>query len=162
MDDADFLRLAYDAAHRLSEDPATQNGAVLVSGEGTVLGIGANRFPRGVEKYPPRLMRPLKYDFLIHAEADAIAAAAMAGAATKGATLYCPWAACPPCAQLIIQAGIARLVTHSLVMDKTPERWRGPIKIAMEMLSEAGVKQIDVARAVLGPEIRFDGVLWTP
>lgn len=46
----------------------------------------------------------------VHAEANAIAFAARHGVATNGAWLYTTLAPCLPCAQLIINAGIIRVV----------------------------------------------------
>ena len=46
-----------------------------------------------------------------HAELNAIANAARAGAATNEATLYCKFLPCYTCAKIIINAGIKRVVT---------------------------------------------------
>jgi dCMP deaminase len=46
----------------------------------------------------------------VHGEANAIAFAARHGVATNGATLFTTLAPCPACAQLIINAGIVRVV----------------------------------------------------
>lgn len=55
----------------------------------------------------------------VHAEANALAFAAKHGTPTDGATLYTTLTPCVPCAQLIINAGIKRVVAHSpyRVMD---------------------------------------------
>lgn len=46
----------------------------------------------------------------IHAEANAIAFAARAGAPTEGSTMYCTAAPCLKCAQQVLSAGIVRFV----------------------------------------------------
>lgn len=46
----------------------------------------------------------------IHAEANAISAAAKEGISLDGATLYCNYSPCMKCAELIIQSGIKRVV----------------------------------------------------
>jgi dCMP deaminase len=55
----------------------------------------------------------------VHAEANALAFAAKHGTPTDGATLYTTLTPCVPCAQLIINAGIVRVVAHTpyRVMD---------------------------------------------
>jgi dCMP deaminase len=153
--DLEYLRQAYLYAATWSDDPDTQNGAVLVSTRGYVV-CGANRFPFGVNELPERLSRPSKYLYLEHAERDAVYAAAMSGIVAQGSTLYCPWFACPDCARAIIQSGIARVVGHDRPISMTPERWVEPIEVAKQMLAEAGVK-MDVIGGETGVAIRFDG-----
>jgi len=53
----------------------------------------------------------------IHAEANAIAFAAQIGVSLKGSTLYTTLSPCVPCAQLIINAGIIRVVYESAYHD---------------------------------------------
>lgn len=118
------LRQAHKAAWEQSDDLFTKNGAVLCDADGAVVSVGANRLPEGVSALPERLERPAKYDYLIHAEEDAVAWAARSGRSTLGGSLYCPWAACPICARLIIQAGLKQLVVHSPAIERTPPRWR--------------------------------------
>jgi len=149
------LRLAYLFARQRSDDPDTQNGAVLVSADGH-MAYGANRLPSGVCRRDDRLVRPTKYVFLEHAERDAIFSAAATGVRTRGATLYCPWFACPDCARAIIQAGVAEVVGHERPFSLTPDRWIDSIEIARMMLDEAGVLQTIIGGDV-GVSIRFDG-----
>lgn len=164
--DRDYLRQAYWAAEHRSDDPDTQNGAVLVCERRTV--IAANSFPPGVAKTPNRLLRPLKYQLIEHAERRVIYQAARMGIMTEGATLYCPWFACHDCARAIISAGITRVVGHEQVvvmgnirglMDPT---WKQSIEIGNMMLIEAGV-QLDYYDGEIGEcEVLFDGKLWRP
>lgn len=56
----------------------------------------------------------------IHAEANAIFAAAKEGISLDGATLYCNYSPCMKCAEAIIQAGIKRVVFQELYRDTTP------------------------------------------
>lgn len=50
----------------------------------------------------------------VHAEANAIAFAAQNGVQTLGATLYTTLAPCLPCAQLVVNAGIIRVVAFKV------------------------------------------------
>lgn len=141
-------------------DPSTQNGAVLVdTNERKILVEGANHFPPGVEDRPDRWERPLKYNFVEHAERDVLYRAARNGICTKGMYLYVPWYACSDCARAIIEAGIAGVVGHQEMFDKTPERWQESIRLGFEMLNEARVEHYKIS-ASMGIQIRFNGELW--
>jgi len=138
--ETDYLREACRYATDNSDDPCTQNGAVLVSGRRLI--YAANRFPTGVAVTGERLERPTKYSFMEHAERGVIYAAAAAGVPTAGATLYCPWFACADCARAIICAGIREVVGLSLPMgDEAAKRWAESVEKGLSMLTEAGVGQ---------------------
>jgi dCMP deaminase len=137
-----LLRLAATAALS-SPDPTTQNGALLVSGTTALpTTFSCNDFPTGVDYSLARWSRPLKYDFVEHAERNAIYAAARQGISTLGLTLVCYRAACADCARAIIQAGIARLVTVTPDQKITNPRWTSSILSASSMLQEAGIEVI--------------------
>lgn len=53
----------------------------------------------------------------VHAEANAIAFSAHHGVATAGATMYTTLSPCVPCAQLIINAGLVRVVYRDEYRD---------------------------------------------
>ena len=139
-----------------SHDPHTQNGAVLVPNVAAYVFIGVNRVPKGIYAAPDRLIRPLKYKYIEHAERAAIYAAARFGTPTQNAALYCPWFACTDCARAIILAGIKEVVGHVKPRAATPQRWTAEIVQAEAMLREAGVAMRWLAED-LGVTIRFDG-----
>lgn len=68
----------------------------------------------------------------VHAEANAIAAAAREGISLKGATLYCTANPCFECAKLIIQAGI-KVVVYS-------DDYNTDKKIGLDLLQENHVE----------------------
>ncbi len=135
-----YMQKAWNCAEK-SPDPSTQTGAVVVHNN-HVWGIGCNEFPRGVTVNEERLVRPLKYDFIEHAERNAIY---QAGIECQGATMYALWGACADCARGIIQSGIVELVAHRFYLrdehDISNDRknWSGSISTAFTMLEEAGV-----------------------
>ena len=53
----------------------------------------------------------------VHAEANAIAWAARNGNALLGSTLYTTLSPCVKCAELIVVAGVARVVWHTIYRD---------------------------------------------
>ena len=155
-----YLLQAYQEATK-SPDPSTQNGAVIVTTEGVSI-YDHNRFPEKVLYSEGRLERPLKYDFIEHAERNVIYRCAKLGHATHGATMYVPWFACCDCARGIIQAGISHVVGHQRMADDTPDRWKESIGNAMTMLKEAGVQITMIPDFLDGPKILFNGKWWTP
>lgn len=162
MDSAKILRDAYLLASKHSHDPVTKLGAILVNKDRMVIGQGTNSLPDGVAIDPSRLERPAKYDFMIHAEQNAIANAARQGHATAQSTLYCPWAACTFCARMIIQSGISKLVTHKALMLQTHMKWPEEIAKAHQMFREAGVQYFEFDGVIGGVEHMFNGALWNP
>jgi dCMP deaminase len=156
MTDIDLLRAACQIARRESDDPRTQNAAVLVQRSGPkITGSvwSANRFPRGVRRAQEP---PEKYDRIEHAERAAIFAAARAGWRTAGATMYTPWFACCDCARAIVAAGVVEVVGSAKVCAATPERWRRAVLAGEAILREAGVGMRWLAEP-LGVGILFDG-----
>jgi len=148
-----FLIEAYKLALN-SPDPSTQNGAVLVK-ENEIIGSGWNTMPEGVQITEERLVRPYKYNFIEHAERNAIYDAARQGNSTIGSTLYCPWFACTDCARGIICAGVTRVIGHKTDFNTDYGNWTNTIKLAHEMLREAGVKLQWIEDKLNVPVIRF-------
>lgn len=168
--DAKYLKLAYQRAAKFSTDPSVQNGAYIVehtlAGD-NVLGRGANHFPAGVKETEDRWSRENseKYNWVEHAERNAIYDAARRTGGTEGAIMYVPWYACCDCARAIIQSGIARVVGHQMTMDLTPDRWKVNIEKAFVMLEEAGVDCVYMKGKLFRDgelQIRFNSELVTP
>jgi dCMP deaminase len=59
-------------ASTLSKDPKTKVGAVIVSPNNRQFSLGYNGFAVGVEETPEKWERPTKYDYVIHAELNAV------------------------------------------------------------------------------------------
>jgi dCMP deaminase len=119
----------------MSKDPARKVGACILRSDGTVASKGWNGFPRGCDD-DPRLYEDRRRKLLrvVHAEANAIVSA---GQPLKDCTLYVsPLHPCATCAGLIIQSGIARVVTDHLTDSP---RWKEAFDEARAMFGEAGV-----------------------
>jgi dCMP deaminase len=156
--DLSLLEEAYKEAIKYSTDPSTQNGAVIVRFSGDsyeIVARGANHFPRGVNEEAERWQRPAKYQYVEHAERNAVYDAAKNGVATDKLVMYCPWFACADCARAIIQAGISEVVGHDCELHKTSASWQQSIAVAYKMLEEAGVKFRHV-KGKFGLKIRFN------
>lgn len=125
-----------------SKDKSRKVGCVIVDEDNCVLSTGYNGFPKKVnDNVKERNERPLKYDYTIHAEMNAICIAAKKGMSLSGSTLVCNLFPCANCAKHIVQVGIKKIVTYKpdlINESKYRESW----KIALTMFNEAGVKII--------------------
>jgi dCMP deaminase len=85
---ARFINLASHVA-TWSKDPSSQVGAVIVRPDRSIASVGFNGFARGVEDKADRLAdRPTRLLYTLHAEMNAILAAAIVQAGIK--EVYCP------------------------------------------------------------------------
>lgn len=142
--DGRFLRLA-ELIAEWSLDPSTQVGAVIVDPDRRVVSLGYNGLPHGVADTFERLHnRDLKYKLMVHAERNAII---FAQRSLRGCCLYTwPFMPCVPCAGMIIQAGITRVVAPA---SDNP-RWQSDFVLSRVLFREAGVK-LDVHDTTLPP-----------
>lgn len=143
-----FLDLCLRSAE-MSYDPSTKVGAVIVGPDKEIRSTGFNGFPRGVidsvERYENR---NTKLDLIVHAEMNAILAAARIGVSVKNCSLYLIakdnknniWGGlpCHRCMAEAIQAGISEIV--SIPLDNTPSRWLNSLEISKTLAVEAGIK----------------------
>jgi dCMP deaminase len=134
--DKKFLEMA-KLVSSWSKDPSTKVGCVIADSDHAQLSEGFNGFPRGIADDDRLKQREIKLKLIVHAEANAIAAAARNGHRLMGATAYVTFCPCPQCAALLIQAGISRVIT---VAGATPEHWKAECELAQRMLAEAGVE----------------------
>lgn len=146
--DRHFLKLCLDHA-RMSKDPSTRVGAVIIGPGREPISDGFNGFPRGILDAPVLLNdRAEKMKRIIHAEENAILNAVRMGHATKGCTLYLAatddsglvWGG-PPCSQCtlkMIQSGIVHIVLFT--QKGLPSRWHDDLKLSRELIAEAGVR----------------------
>lgn len=126
-----------------SKDPIRKVGCAIFDDDKNQLSGGFNGFARGVADLEDRLQdKNTKNDFVVHAEANAVATAARNGHSLKGATAYITQLPCSQCAALLIQAGIKRVV--AMRQPGCSEATVTNHKLAGGMLQEAGVIFIEV------------------
>jgi len=119
-----------------SKDRSTKVGSVVVDDRNTLVSMGWNGFPRGIDdSVEARHARPAKYEWTEHAERNAIYNAAATGANIRGCTMYLAWFPCADCARAIIQSGITKVIC----VEPDWNHQKFDFKVSREMLEEAGV-----------------------
>lgn len=101
-----YMEIATIVAKR-SKDPRTKVGAVLVKDK-RILGIGYNAEPKNFT-YKFDWNSSEKYDYVIHAELNAIANATYFGNSLKGASIYLTLSPCHNCMKMLIQYEIEKV-----------------------------------------------------
>jgi len=122
-----FIEIMVAASGR-SKDPSTKVGAVIVDENKKIVGIGYNGFPPGINETEERWQRPHKYDFVVHAEMNAIF---NSDKSVRGCTIYLPFWPCKDCAKNIAAAGIREVVAVDLEYYKN--------EITETILRESGI-----------------------
>jgi dCMP deaminase len=147
--DNHFLDMALLQAS-MSKDPNTRVGAVIVGPDREVRSTGFNGFPRLICDSPERLGdRDTKLRLIVHAEMNAVLAAARVGVPMQGCTLYLAatddtgmvWGG-PPCCRCtveLIQAGITEIVSRPAKPAGVSWKWREDTEMARGLLDEAGI-----------------------
>lgn len=150
-----MLRVALEYA-KLSKDPSTKVGAIIIGPDREVRSMGFNGFPRGIEDTDLRLCdKEKKYKLIVHAELNAILGAARNGTPLKGCSMYVAPISSraehlggPPCIRCtveLIQAGIIEVVGMKQMYDAS--RWKedqGYTGLSVALLKEAKVRYREI------------------
>ena len=127
-----------DVVATRSEDPSTQVGCVILDDMGRIVSTGYNGLPRGLSTDQFTLSeRPIKYQHVVHADANAILFAERHR--LNLATMYLPFEPCCDCAKLIIQSGITTVKIRGTYTYKDES---GGQDVGAAMLEAAGVAVI--------------------
>jgi len=125
-----------------SKDPSTQVGCILVK-DRRIISTGYNGFPKGISDDLNRLIdRDQKYLYTVHAEANAIIAAALHGVSTENSSAYITFPPCCQCAAQLINAGIKAVYISG--RNEIPQRWLDNFINASKLLREAGVDYVTI------------------
>jgi dCMP deaminase len=137
-----YIRLAQTNADLFSKDPRTKVGAIVLADDfSCIKSCGINGLPRKMDDAcEARWRRPTKYDYVCHAEANAVANAARTGAALDGSVIAVTKFPCSMCARLLIQAGIRRVYTPT--PDYGSETWGEDARVSEEMFGEVGIEVV--------------------
>lgn len=126
-----------------SHDPSTKVGCIIADDDHNQLSGGYNGFPRNIADDHRLTDRETKLKLIVHAETNAVAAAARNGHALKGSTAYITLPPCAQCASLLIQAGVYRVLFLSGIK---PSKWEADWILAQGILAEAGIEFEEVGR----------------
>jgi dCMP deaminase len=91
---------------KLSKDPSTQVGAVIVTPDNRQCSVGYNGFARGIEETAEKWARPIKYERVIHAEMNALLNCPFE---TVGCKLYITHQPCHRCISHVLNSGIVEV-----------------------------------------------------
>lgn len=134
-----FLEIAEVVAAK-SKDPHTKIGAVIVGPERQIVSTGFNGFPRKIAEVDWRLERPIKYNFMVHAEMNAIYNAARHGIPLRGCHMFVTGLApCSKCAMGIIQSGIESVLGAAPAPGPSG-KWEEDAIFAQDLFLEAGIR----------------------
>lgn len=106
-----YMGLAFWVASK-SKDPNTQVGAIIISHDNIPLASGYNGPPRSIIDNSVDWSRPAKYDWVIHAESNAIKHV-QSKDCLKQATVYVTALPCKACMLEMVAVGIKRVVYFS-------------------------------------------------
>lgn len=101
-----FLGIAKLASQR-SHDVHTQHGCVITDSDHRILGVGYNGFPKGMDDSLLPTTRPEKYDWIIHAEQNALANCVIR---PDNGIAYVTGQCCNNCILSLWQNGITKVV----------------------------------------------------
>jgi dCMP deaminase len=128
--DSMFLQMAL-VVSSMSKDPSTKVGAVIVTPNNKHISIGYNGFVKGIEETAAKWSRPIKYQYVRHAEDNAIINCPFD---TTGCTIYCTHQPCHRCLEMIAQAEIKRVIyLNSYPNLEYPEIWAEHAKLFKEI-----------------------------
>lgn len=128
-----------------SKDPSTKCAAVITENINGMVSFGYNGYPSGVKDDNTLNIREQKYPRIIHAEINAIL---FAKRKLNGCTLYVfPLAPCAPCASVICQSGITRVVTVDPEDISRKGRWSSSNDIAMDMFNQKNIEVVKYAES---------------
>lgn len=120
-----------------SPDPNTKVGCIIETPGGQLI-EGYNDVPNGILITDKRITRPEKYNWIEHAERNAIYKAVRKGIKLENSKIYLNWYPCIDCARGIIQSGIKELVIEK-EPDLNDKRWGDQFKVVSIMLNEANI-----------------------
>jgi dCMP deaminase len=135
----DYFRNQLAGIALKSKDPSRKVGAIAVREEQVIM-TGFNGFPRGVDdKISSRYEKGRKNLYTLHAEGNIVSLSSRNGISLKGATVYCNLHPCYACANLMINAGIKRVVCPPAVIEPVGEELYF-FDVAIEVMLEAGIE----------------------
>lgn len=142
--DSWFMTLCFVIAQR-SLDKDTKHGCVITDKSRSILSVGYNSPPRGCIDSAIPLERPVKYDFMQHAESNAIVNAARCGTPLFGSVFYITGPPCCACFGKILNVGACKIVYGPISHKRT----EGQIKAIEIMKMNQSIEIIEIKETSL-------------
>ena len=134
-----FYKLAKYQADIFSKDPNKKVCALFISPNTyQILSAGYNGMPRSFNESEERWQRPMKYKYVVHAEANGIYNSSLSGVSLSGSICIVTMFPCSNCAKGLIQVGIKSLYTIEPNLDH--ERWGEDFGYSLELLQESKIE----------------------
>ncbi len=137
-----FMRMVYLVSSK-SKDNRTKIGAVLVR-DRRMVSAGFNGFPEGVDDdVEERYERPLKYEYVVHAEHNAVLQCAFSTQSSEGTILYTNGVPCGGCAKAVLQGKIQEVVVHVQWQEHEKTgmtHWQNTCSVSSTMFAEKGIR----------------------
>jgi dCMP deaminase len=143
--DGVYIGMAFRMA-KLSKARRAQVGAMLVTGHGVILS-GYNGTPRGTDNNcetqhenesggeSPKFTLVTKPE-VIHAELNCIMKAAREGISVVDSTVYVTMMPCVPCAAMMLQAGVKRVVYRDVYRDDSGVKYLVANGVTVDQVKE--------------------------
>jgi dCMP deaminase len=130
-----------------SKDESTKVGCIIVTETGFPKSWSYNGNPMGIVDTPERLERPNKYNYVAHAERNAMDVCRQS---VEDCIMFVTHAPCSSCAIGILQNGIKAVIVDNEngVMNESSyinynEKWKESTAYSIEMFKEAGIMYME-------------------
>jgi dCMP deaminase len=112
------ISLYVDIVQRVAQESycLRLNVGALIVKDGNIISFGYNGTPSGMPNVCEE--NDTTFNYVLHAESNAITKACKSPISTEGSTMYCTHSCCIHCAKLIIQSGIKTFVYINDYRDK--------------------------------------------
>jgi dCMP deaminase len=145
MEEDEYFILSCFLVAKRSHDAQTQCGCVIVK-DGIELSCGFNGFLRNSKDNELPNVRPEKYKYIIHSEANAIYNAARKGVSLLGSTAYITGQCCPECFKSMVQSGIKEIVYTDYNDHSTAKEEKGFLQELIDS-HEIKVRIVEIDKA---------------
>ena len=123
-----YIAVAKENANQFSKDPSSKVGALIIDSKGTIVSMGYNGFPRNIDDSQLSWERPMKYNYVIHAEMNALHFSSIKW--LDNCTMITTHSPCHDCLKHMIHRGIRRVFYEdvSIVRDRATDEQKQAIK----------------------------------
>lgn len=124
-----------------SKDPSRKVGCVIVDENNAIVSTGYNGMVQGADESKLSWERPMKYHFVVHAEANALI---YAKRNLENCTAYVTDAPCDNCLKLLLQAKVRTIVYTSawIMQNRSSDEQKRAVKALIDATG-ATVRNVD-------------------